>query len=146
MHAGDMLFIIHISAPSNVFLEICRNRLILLLFPAPFLHALASMLAFLKLKKKYFRSKNKTNEVLLDTGNAFMLLISSVLHLSHVPSVSNLPLQQKGGFCIWNTVFYLFMASQAAYQRKSGLFLHSRWNVMILEKYGTNLSEEKALN
>lgn len=106
---------------------------------------LTSMLTFMKIHKNIL-GQNKTNKVLLGTENAFKLLTSSLLHVSHVRFVLNLPLRQKGGFCIWNTVFYLFMVSLAAYPRKSGLLLHSRWNVMILEKYGTNLSEEKTLN
>lgn len=79
------------------------------------------MLTLLKINKNIL-GQNETNKVLLGTENAFNLLTSPLLNLSHVLCVLNLPLQQKEAFCIWNTVFYLFVVSQAAYQRSQAYF------------------------
>lgn len=125
MHAGDFLFIIHINAPSNIFLNIAG----IASFYHCFLHhftflnspLLTGMLTLLKINKNIL-GQNETNKVLLGTENAFNLLTSPLLNLSHVLCVLNLPFQQKEAFCIWNTVFYLFVVSQAAYQRSQAYF------------------------
>lgn len=106
------------------FFEYCRNSLLLSLLPAPlYLNSplLTGMLTLLKINKNIL-GQNKTNKVLLGTENAFNLLTNPLLNLSHVLCVLNLPFQQKEAFCIWNTVFYLFVVSQAAYQRSQAYF------------------------